>query len=364
MTTRRRLDWDLIRVVAVFAVLLGHVTDLGPVLHPELGGYPFVVTPQFGAAALMIVSAYFACETIRRGNPGRWLRNRLARLLPAYLTAVVVIYAIGSYAIPRFNADPDRWNWREWTFGDLVANLTMTQGWHPHPVYLDNAHWTLPVQVTAFVAAAVWWFRRGGAGVRGLALGLVVAPVAVLPLRLLPDSLTGILAVFYTGTGLGRVALFGLGIALWLWGRGRLPGSTLTVLAALAVGQYAYTVDRKIESGLALAVMVGAIALAARCPRWDERVPDAVRRPITWLAGISYGVYLLHQQLGFILARVLVDNGISGTGRLVVVMLAAVAAGWALTVLVERPAHRLLTQGRDRPSRRLSVAAPSMGKVG
>ncbi|MGH3466708.1 MAG: acyltransferase family protein, partial [Thermocrispum sp.] len=113
--------------------------------------------------------------------------------------------------------------------------------------------------------------------------------------------------------------------------------------------------------------LLALVALAARGTQgvhWDHAVPPVVRRPIKWLAGISYGVYLMHQQLGFVLARVLAEHGVPGWARLLAVLAAAVAAGWLLTVLVERPAHRLLTQVRGRPSRNLSGAAPSMGGVG
>jgi peptidoglycan/LPS O-acetylase OafA/YrhL len=99
------------------------------------------------------------------------------------------------------------------------------------------------------------------------------------------------------------------------------------------------------------AVMLGLIAAAARGPDWDVAALRLLRRPIAWLAGISYGVYLVHQQLGFVLARVLVENGFGGWSRLVLVFAAAVVAGWALTVLVERPAHRWLTRRRrQRPA--------------
>lgn len=351
----RNVNWDLIRVVAVLAVVIGHITDLGPVLHPELDGYPFAFTPQFGAAALMVVSAYFACVTVRRGRPLRWLRGRLARLLPAYLVVVVVIYLVGRTLMPSFNG-PGIWRWPEFTAGDLAANLTLTQGWRADPVYLDNAHWTLPVQVAAFCAAAVMWHRWGGGKARWLAAGLVLAPLLVLPLMLLPPGVTEVLAVGYTGTGIGRAYLFGVGIALWLWGRGRLSGPVMVLLGGLAVVQYGYSTDNELASGAFFAVMLALIALAARGPDWA--MVQRLRRPIAWLAGISYGVYLVHQQLGFVLARVLVDLGVSGWGRLVVVLAAAVVAGWLLTVAVERPVHRLLTRGR--PSRSLSVAAPSM----
>lgn len=364
VSTRRNINWDLIRVVAVLAVVVGHITDLGPVLHPELSGYPFVFTPQFGAAALMVVSAYFACVTVRRGSPLRWLRGRLARLLPAYLAVVVVIYLVGTVAIPAFNRDPDTWRWPEWTPQDLLANLTLTQGWHADPVYLDNAHWTLPVQALAFCAAALIWQLRGGGDTRKLAVGLVLAPLVVLPLMLLPEQATDVLGVVYTGSGIGKAYLFGVGIALWLWGQRRLSGALMVLLAAAAVVQHGYSVDRELEAATGFALMLGLIALAARGPDWDHAVLRVLRRPIGWLAGISFGVYLVHQQLGFMLARVLADHGVPGWGRFVVVFAAAVGAGWLLTVVVERPAHRLLSRAPTSPSPKLSVAAPSMGRVG
>jgi peptidoglycan/LPS O-acetylase OafA/YrhL len=57
-------------------------------------------------------------------------------------------------------------------------------------------------------------------------------------------------------------------------------------------------------------------------------------------------VYLLHQELGYVLARVLHDAGLPGWVRLPIVLAAAVLAGWLLTTLVERPAHSRLTRPR------------------
>lgn len=359
--SRRNVNWDLIRVAAVLAVVVGHITDLGPVLHPELSGYPFTFAPQFGAATLMVISAYFACVTIRRGRPGRWLRGRLARLLPAYLAVVVLLYAVGRLVAPSFDG-PGIWPWPQWTPTDLVSNLTLTQGWRLDPVYLDNAHWTLPVQVAAFAGAALLWHRWRGVNAQWLATGLVLAPLVVLPLMLLPESVTEVLGVVYTGSGIGRAYLFGVGIALWLWGRGRLPAAWVLVLSAASVVQYGYSTDHELQSGACFGVMLGLIALAARGPDWAWLA--RARRPISWLAGISFGVYLVHQQLGFFLARALVDAGVGGWGRLLAVFAAAIAVGWLLTVAVERPAHRLLTRTRERPEPKLSVGAPSMESAG
>ncbi len=90
-------------------------------------------------------------------------------------------------------------------------------------------------------------------------------------------------------------------------------------------------------------------------------------RVVGWLAGVSYGVYLMNQQIGYFVAWLVQDSaGITGWGRLAVVALVAVLLGWLLTRLVERPAVRALTRrgqpGKDEAasmSRSFSSGAPA-----
>src|SRR5256885_12222719 len=92
--SQRKVSWDVMRVVSIYAVVIQHVTHQAPINHPELGPYPIVVPLQFGASTLLVISAYFVCVTVRRGNTRTWLWRRLARLLPAYVIAVLATYVI------------------------------------------------------------------------------------------------------------------------------------------------------------------------------------------------------------------------------------------------------------------------------
>ncbi|MQA61121.1 MAG: acyltransferase family protein [Actinophytocola sp.] len=379
------MNWDLLRVIAILAVVVGHITYRGPANQPELAGYPFAFTPWFGASTLMVVSGYFVCVTISRGHAGRWLGNRLARLLPAYIVAVLITYTVSRFAVLAFNGwdtepgllgtlfgdpilpphpEPDAPPpWQLPTPADLVANLTVTQEWSDDVVFVDNSYWTLPVQVVAFVSAALLWRHKFGAD-RGRVLSrvLLLGPIVVLPLTLLPGEITDVLGAIYGGLGVGRAYLFGVGIALWLWARRELSHAELGLLATTAVVLHGASSEHPVPSAAGFAIMLGLIAAAARGPDWDVRVLCVLRRPVAWLAGISFGVYLVHQQLGFVLARVLAEHGVSGWPRLMLVFAAAILAGWAMTVLVERPAHRLLTRRRavTPAAERLAPAAPDV----
>src|SRR6266536_6410274 len=193
----RKISWDVMRVVAIYAVVIQHITHQAPINHPELGPYPVVVPLQFGASTLLVISAFFVCVTVRRGNTGRWLWSRLARLLPAYFLAVIGTYVITRVGVAVFEhyrfdglggllfgqpvsgsvvGGPPIWYLPN--SKDLFSNLFMVEAWSPGFHWIDASYWTLPVQVTAFVAAAVLW-RKGRW--RGNRLPVLLWAVVIIP---------------------------------------------------------------------------------------------------------------------------------------------------------------------------------------
>lgn len=363
------MNWDFIRVIAVVAIVIGHITYRGVMNHPELAGYAFMFSPQFGAAALLTVSGFFVCVTIRKGDRVAWLRGRLARVLPAYLVAVLVTYVVTRYAVLAFNGwhtDPGPLGtlfgtptadasasatstpWSLPDGADLLANLTLLFGWSPDLAMVDGSYWTMPTQLLAFGTAALIWPTRWGTDrrvVRVLWVAMLL-PFAEVVLAVLPDQFADALQTGYAGSGLWRAYLFGAGVAIYLWSRDKISNAKLVTFLTLAVVAHALDSENKLLSALAYAVMLGLVCAAAKGPEWDNVVLNVLRRPIAWLAGISFGLYLVHQQLGYVLTRMLVELGMPGWGRMVLVLAAAIAAGWLLTVTVERPAHRLLTRPR------------------
>lgn len=376
---QRKISWDAVRVIAVVSVMLGHITHQGPLAHPELDNYPFKVTGQFGAAALMVVSGFFVCQTIRRGDAGRWLRGKIARLLPSYLIAVVITYLVMRFAGAAFSHQGFDGGWFDMLFGptsdgiawktswyvpvghDLLVNLGMIQGWNPSFIWLDGSYWTLPVQIMVFVAAAVLWsatpWFRGDHTIKALAWGLTVVPLVLRFLVIGADNQASWAFGVVFGLGMHRMHAFAAGIGIWLWSRDRMSGRQLTaLLAAVVIAQDMHLYPAgvalpgdpaRMPSDIGFAVMLVAICAAAKGPDWTFLRPVAPL--LTWLAGISYCVYLLHQELGYVLAKVLLEWGFPGWARLPLVLVAGVLAGWLMTKYVERPAHRRLTQPR-RPA--------------
>jgi peptidoglycan/LPS O-acetylase OafA/YrhL len=217
------------------------------------------------------------------------------------------------------------------------------------------------VQVTGFVAGALLASRLRGRALKARLWALVVDPVA---LREQAAAEPGLLNTLYNGLGAHRAQLFAIGIAIWLWSRSRLGDHHLfALLTAALLAQAVHTEDLRSTIGLGV-VLIGVCA-AAGGPDWDVALVRALRRPIKWLAGISYGVYLVHQEIGYF---VMVRVASFAPGPLVELAAftgSAVALGWLLTKFVERPAYRALTANRRPAVVGLLLTAQShLGSVG
>ncbi|MGW5051740.1 acyltransferase family protein [Actinokineospora sp. NPDC004072] len=347
--TKRKVSWDVVRVVAVLGVVVGHITRQGPEDHPELGPFAVYLPVLFGANTLLAISAFFVCVTVRRGRTLRWFGHKLARLLPSYFVAVVVTYLVLRLVAPGFG-------WFTPDSTDLVANLLLIQTWSKEFDFIDGSYWTLPAQVTAFAFAAIFAPRRWlrGPVLLGLLWALIIVPAVIqLLLRRYDDE---VLRLFYDGLTLHRAAVFGVGVAVWLWTRDRMSGAHLVgYTVAMLLGMELHTRSEDSASTIAFGVALLVLAAAAGGPDWNI---GPLARPVAWLGGISFGVYLVHQELGYVIARALVDIGVGPTGRFLTCLAVAVLLGWALTRAVERPAHAWLTGAIDRAGSRDEQAQP------
>lgn len=338
----------MLRAGFVMLVVLYHATYLGPVLYPELIPRRFVFPHQIGASLLLVVSAYFACATLGRNSPRRYWWGRVARLVPAFVVVVPVSWMLLRYMSPEEWWTPDE--------ADLVTNWLMLGNWEPSRFpFLDGSYWTLPLQLMAFTAAAALSATSWG---RGRPLRIVMWTAVLVPLAQWPYRVFGPpepYRMLVDGFGFHRLHLFVAGIAIWLWAGRRMSGPhAAALLAVCALAQFVHTtvltptgLDEDQVSTIGVCAGIALVAVVARLPRWGRLAPAPVAAAGRWLAGISYGVYLVHQTVGYVVMRRLQDLGIGPTLQSAAMIVTAVVLGWALTKSVERPAHQALLRAYD-----------------
>ncbi|MFC4785786.1 acyltransferase family protein [Nocardioides sp. MAHUQ-72] len=299
----------------------------------------------------------------RKGRPGRvLLYRRMARLLPLYLTVVLVVWAVTNPAWPG--------HWQ-----DLVLHLTFTHVYSDSYIFwTDGPAWSLAVEFHFYLLMALAVPLVNAAARRTPERRARVAVVAALPaLSVLVGVAYLLWATVLTSqdpmnwsiwfSPLSRAADFGLGMGLAVLSAAgvRLPSPLRRLAATLgvaALGALVMTRPISIDGewwhplyAAAITVALASVVLHdGPWPAWLEW------RPLVWVGTLGYGVYLIHEPvMRFLDSLGLLPGARPGPWFLVSAVLVAVptmALAWVSSRTVEAAGLRLLSMidrdGRPR----------------
>lgn len=333
-------ELDIIRVVASAAVVLWHYTFSGwasvdPPTHVRFVGLSQVVRYGFVAPQLFFFVSGFVIIGVAQTSTARsFLRARALRIVPLFWVICTITYLASRHHPPIGPISPA-------TYGLNMSFLVSIVGGH----FVDAVYWTLTVEIAFY--GIVW---------------LMVAARQTHRLRpLLVAWLLAGLAIEAVGRGHGASldhlaflmrwnCCFAAGICCWFIRQDRHDRFAWGVLGACvpliarAVWLVAADFQAHLQPGVSLHGWIGALLalgglalvlwLCLTRPAGGSLTPAAARR---WaaLGGLTYPVYLLHENVGLILMDRFdwVDRWILLAGTIAVV----VAASWALLIWFERP---------------------------
>lgn len=319
---------DAIRGIAAIAVVLFHATVRYPAF---MRGDPTTDAPLFpgftehdvGLVPVLwffLISGFVITWTIDRcRTPMDFVVSRASRLYPTYWAAIVVTVATGLiWPLPGVAFTP----------GQVLMNLTMAHELVGVPS-VAGVFWSLAVELRFYVFAlavfALGWLPRvhwaallwAAAGLATVLLGDTAHPVPWRVAQLLD---------------LWQAPYLVAGMMLYRLWRGQTP-----VWSAVTVGLCTVSMVLTMEPAPAATCMVvaGAILWSAHGGlRW------LAARPLVWLGGVSYALYVSHEQMIYIVIRGLDRQGMPHAASVAVAVVAALVLAWAITVAVERPAMR------------------------
>jgi len=319
MQVARFLELDVFRGIAAIVVVLFHYTGH---VRRYMGGtaaMPFNVSlGHYGVELFFIISGFVILMTLERSRTWRdFAFSRISRLYPAYWAAVIFTVLV-AWACRKPH--------RLW-LGGFLTNLTMFQrflGWPD----LDEVYWSLAVEL-GFYALMLTIFAAGGLArvelisVGWLAVSLSVPPLATSLGLSLPQWLRLLMVATYA-------PLFVAGMVLY---RARASGFTAARTALLATCVGAEFVTLGMETGAVVTVFV--LCLVAAVLGYLQRL---CVRPLLWLGAISYPLYLLHRNNGYVLMDNLHAIGVPPAICMLVAITASLLVASAFTYGIERPA--------------------------
>ncbi|WP_341928114.1 acyltransferase [Nocardioides psychrotolerans] len=367
-TPRFPLDW--LRGLAALAVVFFHAYQRNRsgadsawpwsgTAHQLMTGTDLFVDLFFVLSGLVLWAPIArSAATGEPSRPGRvLLYRRMARLLPLYLTVVLIVWALTNPSLPG--------HWQ-----DLVLHLTFTHVYSDTYIFWTNGPaWSLAVEfhfyvlmalAAPLVAAGVRRVRTPGARLAVAAVLpalLVVTTAAYLSWATLADVPQDNWSVWFSplsraadfGIGMGLALLVAAGVRLGRVARGTLAVVGIAATVALVLTRPLTTAGEWWHPAYALAIAVVLASIVLHDGPW----PAALSwRPLAWIGGLGYGVYLIHEPVMRLLGHLgaLPDPRPGAffviTAALVVVP--TIALAWVSSRTVEAAGLRLLkTQERD-----------------
>jgi peptidoglycan/LPS O-acetylase OafA/YrhL len=300
-----------------------------------------------GVEMFFLISGFVICMSSWGRTVGEFAVARVVRLYPAYWFAVVVTTAVLTL-FPVFATH------RDWTH--VLVNMTMLQSLMGVPD-VEQAYWTLPVELLFYVLFALVVMARG------VTYRRVVAFCALWTLGSLFAPSVNNTAVFiflgrdyaqYFVAGIAFYLMYRFGANALLWAI--VGGSWIIAVSRLWREIDTYITSEFLPAAACVTVFFVVMALIA------NGVTDRIRwRWLTTAGALTYPLYLLHEQIGLTVitaARPYLPAW---------VLLAATVVGLLLFAylvhrLVERPAAKRLRRAllRSLGSMRAADAAPAV----
>jgi peptidoglycan/LPS O-acetylase OafA/YrhL len=343
-SSRFRGDVEGLRAVAVGLVLLYHAGV------PSIRG-GFVGVDVFFVISGFLITTQLVSEVDRTGTVSlvRFYARRAKRLLPAAGVVLVVTALLVRLFVPETR-------WKE-IGGDIVGSALYVVNWRfadrsvdylaegqPSPV---QHFWSLAVEeqyylvwplliLLAVLAAKMFKNRIRPA----LWTGLILVIVPSFAWSLIETAQTPARAFFETTTRMWELGV-GAGVALAAGACTRLPRATAVVLgwaglAAVAASGVLYTENIAWPGYAAALPVAGAAAIIAAGFAVTRGGPASLLglKPMRWIGGLSYSLYLWHWPL-IVVATVYLDGLSPYTGLAVVVV--SVVPAWLTYRMIESP---------------------------
>ncbi|ALR19155.1 MULTISPECIES: acyltransferase [Sphingobium] len=325
----RLTELDALRGIGALCVLIFHYSTRFQELFPQAQHVPFSFPGgNYRVLLFFCISGFaifFTLDRIR--NVPDFVINRVARLYPAYLVAMMLTLSIEYLAqATQLLIGP----------AAILANFTMLQGFAFLPE-VDGAYWTLTVEIAFyFCMISIWkWI-----GIRRLEPVLAAWLVLRWLFHVWPDMPERIIMLFV----LRYTPFFVIGMLAYRIWAGQRTWKQQTPYAALALLSVA-TMETWDVTLVAIVLLLAFSALIV------GRLRFIALRPLVWMGGISYSFYLIHQHVGFVVMLRMADAGYSPWIGFATAFLVALFLGTAINRLVERPAGEAILRWWRRRSR-------------
>jgi peptidoglycan/LPS O-acetylase OafA/YrhL len=322
---RTRLnEFDALRGIAVLMVVGFHYTTRYQELYGHSRPLLFELSlGRYGVQFFLILSGFAIFMTLQKTHHYlNFIVSRFARLYPAYWAAVVLTFsAVSIFSLPG----------RETNLCEAVVNLSMLQTLF-HVPNVDSAYWILPIILIFYFYMIVLY-------ILGLLPQIEIIATVWLTIMVLSKVLEMEFGIIIPGIIkmsllISYANLFLAGIMFYKFYFGSKSLKIHFLIGTCLVVQF---IIGGLTSGIVCSVFFGILYLCAFHKTYYLTI-----KPLVFLGSISYSLYLLHQNIGYIIMRGLYSHNFSQPSAICIALIASISLASVLTFVIENPAREAI----------------------
>lgn len=316
-SNRRIYELDVLRGLAALGVVLYHYTTRYDQIyghsHDLLLSFP---QGRYGVPMFFMISGFVILLALERTKRILdFVVGRIARLYPVYWVAIALTFAtVALVGLPG----------REVSLNHAIVNLSMIQRFMSIPD-VDGVYWTLQVELIFYLIMVLLYQLRLLRHIETMAIAWLLINLVRIQSDWLPIP-ASISPFFLTD----YAHFFIIGIALYqIWNKG---GSTVRY-GLIAAGLLVHSMNSHAES--IIACMGFALGLFFAIHGYLRFIN---LKPLIFLGTISYSLYLIHQNIGYIVIRTLSQVSLNAHLSITVALGISIGLASLMALAIERPA--------------------------
>lgn len=316
----RLQELDALRGIGALAVILFHYSTRFHEMFPPAMHVPFsFFGGNYRVLLFFAISGFAIFFTLDRlTHASDFVMNRISRLFPAYWAAIFLTLAVEYTGhVTSLQIAPI----------DILANFSMVEGFMFIPA-VDGAYWTLTVEIGFYACMLAIWAGPSQKRLEPVLLCWLGLKWLMAFWPSMPERIIMIAVLRY-------IPFFAIGMLFYrIWSGQRSIGAQLPYFTAV-LG----TIAALETSGILLASVILIAIFAAMLKGYLRFL---CLRPLLWLGGISYSLYLVHQNIGFVIMLKGAEWSINPWISFAIAWVVAISAGAILNRIVERPGQRII----------------------
>ncbi|MFT2090390.1 acyltransferase family protein [Paraglaciecola sp. 2405UD69-4] len=320
MSKSRLLELDGIRGIAALVVVFFHfLFQYNRIYEHEFLIPDFFKYGYYGVHLFFMVSGFVIFWSLSNcGRPFDFIWSRFSRLYPVYWSAVLFTF----FFVSAFGLEG-----RESYWSDVIINFTMLQGFFGVP-HVDGVYWTLTLEL-AFYFWMFIFLITGQLKRVEYWLVLWVGTATVLTYYKLGLTIPSFVSNFFL---LKYIEMFVAGICFYkIWNK-EAKFITYILISLTIIAVFAeYPSD--IATGLLVLYCLFYFSVTSRLTILSSKL-------FTYLGAISYSLYLIHQNVGYILLNYAYSMNIPMIIAIPFILLFCITVASLLNKFIEVPGSR------------------------